>query len=115
MAARCLGTEVGGCDDPADVDTLAATAGLTPETFAYLRDLAANNDRVWFEDNRDRYNVHRMTPAKSVVAALGQVVEGFRPQLRAELAIKKSIRRINRDTRFSKDKTPYGPQIRLIL
>ncbi|MEL6798392.1 MAG: DUF2461 family protein [Pseudomonadota bacterium] len=70
-------------------NTLAAMAGLTPETFAYLRDLAATNDRVWFEDNRDRYNAHRMTPAKSVVAALGQVVEGFRPPLRAEPALKK--------------------------
>lgn len=89
--------------------------GLTTDTFDYLRDLAANNDRDWFEANRTRYETAWLDPARSVVRALAPMAEALNTPHRADPAVNKSIRRINRDTRFSKDKTPYAPQMHLIF
>lgn len=78
------------------------------ELFVYLQDLAANNDRVWFNDNKKRYELTVKEPALDFI-------ESFRPRL-AELSpnfeanarvVGGSLFRINRDTRFAKDKTPY--------
>lgn len=78
---------------------------FSPETFAFLRDLRAHNDRAWFEANRARYEAHGK-------AAMAAFVRAFRPHLAAisgqYLADEKtSAFRIFRDTRFSKDKSPY--------
>jgi uncharacterized protein (TIGR02453 family) len=84
------------------------TASVTPELFAFLRELRANNDRAWFAANRDRYEEHVLEPALAFV-------EAFRPRLekisRHFVADARpsggSLFRIHRDTRFSKDKSPY--------
>ena len=78
------------------------------ELFAYLEDLAANNERSWFNENKKRYESAVKEPALDFI-------ESFRPRL-AEISphfeanarvVGGSLFRINRDTRFSKDKTPY--------
>ncbi len=76
--------------------------------FDFFRELSVDNDRTWFNANKDRYEA-------DVAAPLLAFIEDFAPKLKKitphYLAIPKkvggSMFRIHRDTRFSKDKTPY--------
>ena len=81
---------------------------FTTATFDFLRDLGANNNRAWFEANRARWEAHGKGP-------LLKFIEGFRPHLHAFApqfdANARSVFRIHRDVRFSKDKSPYKTHI----
>lgn len=90
-------------------------AGLPRETFVFLRDLAAHNDREWFEAHRAKYEAHWLTAGLDLIAALGPLCDGMTPRLLAVPKLNQSLRRIHRDTRFSKDKAPYQPWLHLIL
>jgi uncharacterized protein (TIGR02453 family) len=85
---------------------------FTKSTFAFLDDLAANNDRTWFEANKARYEQQVREPALEFIAAMGPVLEKFAPNFRAEpRKMGGSLMRVFRDTRFSRDKTPYKTNI----
>jgi uncharacterized protein (TIGR02453 family) len=77
-------------------------------TFTFLKDLKANNDRSWFADNKHRYEEHVKAPAL-------RLIEDFAPHLSKIsghfTATPRSLFRIYRDTRFSKDKSPYKTAI----
>jgi len=81
--------------------------GFSNGTLAFLDDLAAHNDRVWFAENRARYDSELLDRQKAFVAAMGEAFEGVDPRVHCVPAVNKSIFRINRDIRFSKDKSPY--------
>lgn len=89
--------------------------GFPPETFAFLADLKANNRRSWFEANRDRYEAHWKAPALDFVEAMAPGLAAMTPPMKAEPKINGSLRRINRDVRFSADKSPYEPMLHLIF
>jgi uncharacterized protein (TIGR02453 family) len=89
--------------------------GLDRATFAYLGDLAANNDRDWFETHRAEYETYWLKAGLDLIAALGPFCATTAPRLLAVPKLNQSLRRIHRDTRFSKDKTPYQPWLHLIL
>lgn len=78
---------------------------FSPDYLRFFMDLAGNNNRDWFQANKKRYEESVKKPFEKFTAALIQEVSKFD----ADLAIKPSdaIFRINRDIRFSKDKTPY--------
>lgn len=82
--------------------------GFSPDFLKFFRELSANNDRAWFEANKDRYRGSVVDPMLSFIAALESPVGRISPQF---LVIPKahggSLFRIYRDTRFSADKTPY--------
>jgi len=99
------------CPDATEADM----TGFSPETFAYLNDLSVNNNRDWFEDNRNRYEAHWRAPALDFIAALADPMSRLSPKLKAEPKLNGSLRRINRDTRFSKDKTPYSANLHMIF
>lgn len=84
-------------------------------TCAYLADLAANNSRDWFEANRTRYETAWLAPAKDLVFRLSDAMAALDPPHKATPKINGSIRRLNRDVRFSKDKSPYDPRLHLIF
>lgn len=75
------------------------------EVLSFLSDLRENNHREWFQANRSRYDA-----AKKEVLSWGeQVLAGITeadPRL-AHLEVKETIFRINRDVRFSANKSPY--------
>lgn len=83
--------------------------GFPPATLQYLQDLADNNNREWFEANRERYEKDLLEPAVAFVAALGARLQAISPGLRVDTATNGTgtLARIYRDTRFSPDKTPY--------
>lgn len=74
------------------------------ETLNFLRDLEKNNNRVWFNTNKERYQkVLKKWNAfcESLITEIGRFDADIAP-----LTIKDCTYRIYRDTRFSKDKSP---------
>ena len=75
------------------------------EVLAFLRQLAVNNDRTWFKARKPQFDALR-GPWEQDMERLIALVADFDPQARG-LAVKESVYRIYRDTRFSHDKSPY--------
>lgn len=86
---------------------MAKFAGFSRETFSFLRGLQEHNDKAWFDAHRAQYEAHYLEPAKAFVGAIAPTLQKWRPGMHAEARVNGSIFRINRDVRFSKDKTPY--------
>jgi uncharacterized protein (TIGR02453 family) len=83
-------------------------AYFTPATFRFLKDLAANNNRPWFEMNRERYEGHVKDPALRFITDFGPRLKKISTHFRADpRPVGGSLFRIYRDVRFSKDKSPY--------
>ena len=83
-------------------------ASFGPELFSFLTDLRANNNREWFAANKDRYEQQLLEPALAFINAFAARLEKISPHFRADARPSGgSLFRIYRDTRFSKDKTPY--------
>jgi uncharacterized protein (TIGR02453 family) len=77
---------------------------LQAKTLQFLKDLIANNNREWFQENRKRYDDAKADMEK-LVSYLIKEVQSF--QDLGNLQVKDCIFRINRDVRFSKNKEPY--------
>jgi uncharacterized protein (TIGR02453 family) len=88
--------------------------GFTPDALKILAELAANNNRAWFAENRGRLETLLLAPAREAVTRVGALLQSKRPGLIADPRIDQSIYRLNRDTRFSRDKTPYKDHLGLI-
>lgn len=88
-------------------------AGFGPRTRKFLRDLGRHNDKAWFDAHRDDYEAQYLEPAKAFIEAVGPKIEKFAPKIVWEPRVNGSIFRVNRDIRFSKDKTPYKDHIDL--
>jgi len=79
-----------------------------PSIFKFLKDLAANNERDWFKENKSRYENNLKDPALEFITEFGSHLHGISPHFRADpRANGGSLFRIYRDVRFSKDKSPY--------
>jgi uncharacterized protein (TIGR02453 family) len=78
---------------------------LTPEFNQFFIELAANNHKDWFDLNRKRYETNIKKPFEEFTSLLIDEVNNIHSEIKPEP--KKCIFRINRDIRFSKDKTPY--------
>lgn len=72
----------------------------------FFIELAPNNNKDWFDINRERYANSVREPFKRFVSHMIEKMAEDMPELK-ELEAKECIFRINRDIRFSKDKTPY--------
>ncbi len=95
----------------AKVQRVDGFSGFPPGALEFLRQLAKNNSKTWFEKERDRYQSQLVEPAKLFVAALQPALSRLQPDLRVEPRVNGSIYRINRDVRFSKDKRPYKEEL----
>jgi uncharacterized protein (TIGR02453 family) len=85
--------------------TTASFAGFTPEAIQFLTDLAEHNDRAWFAPRKADYERLLKEPLEALCAALAERFAARGLPLQADP--KRSPFRIYRDTRFSKDKSPY--------
>ncbi len=88
-------------------------SGFTKETVRFFEGLGRNNNREWFEAHRETYDKHVMEPAKAFVVAMGEKLRTAIPRIVAVPQVNKSIFRLNRDTRFSQDPTPYKTNLGL--
>jgi uncharacterized protein (TIGR02453 family) len=86
---------------------------LPVETIQFLKDLKENNNKEWFHENKKRYDdikKYLISFSNSLikeVAKFDNAIAGIDP--------KKTIFRINRDIRFSKDKSPYKTNLGIFL
>ena len=87
--------------------------GFRPEAIDFLVDLRQNNDRAWFQPRKAEYEALLKEPIEALVAALAERFERRGIPLQADP--KRSIFRIYRDTRFSKDKSPYKTHLGAIF
>ena len=79
-----------------------------PALFTYLTDLDNNNDREWFAENRDRYDLYVRDAGLQFIRDFEPYLHEISPHFIADdRTVGGSLFRIYRDTRFSKDKTPY--------
>ena len=83
------------------------------EGMAFLRQLKRNNNRDWFQAHRESYERHVRAPMAELVYAIGDAFRRFAPEMVADPKV--SIYRIYRDTRFSRDKTPYKTQVAAVF
>jgi len=91
----------------------SAFSGFSRETVRFFRGLKRNNDRTWFERHRATYEQDVVAPARAFVVALGARLKSLAPRLVAVPKVNGSIFRINRDTRFSLDPSPYKTNLGL--
>jgi uncharacterized protein (TIGR02453 family) len=85
----------------------SALKDFPDNTLTFLKKLSKNNNRKWFEENREMFNLNFLEPAVQFVAEMGEKLSTIRPSIIAIPKTDKSIFRIHRDVRFSKDKQPY--------
>lgn len=85
--------------------------GFSKETFKFLHGLKKNNNKEWFEAHRDEYERSLREPSKALAYAMGQYFRSH--DMPVSGSAKTSLFRINRDIRFSKDKSPYKTHIGL--
>ena len=91
---------------------MSAAPAIPPALFAFLRELRENNDRAWFQANRGRYIAEVRGPMLDFIAAFAEPLAEISPHFRADpRANGGSLFRIYRDTRFSRDKTPYKTNV----
>jgi len=89
--------------------------GFSKALPAFLHDLSANNDKVWFGANRERFDKHCVMPCLDFIHAVADAVGNFDPPHKAIAKTNGSLRPIHRDSRFSTDKTPYHAFLHLIF
>jgi len=81
---------------------------LGPELFRFLKDLKGHNDREWFQANKARYETEARNPVLQLIGGFEGPLAAISRHFNADpRPMGGSLFRIYRDTRFSKDKTPY--------
>ena len=79
--------------------------GFRPESLSFLRELKANNSKSWFEVHRSDYEKFMLTPLRALTTELTPMMLSIDQDLVTSPA--RVVSRIHRDTRFSRDKSPY--------
>lgn len=84
------------------------TRYFTPRLFSFLRSLADHNDRQWFAAHQEEYEKHLRQPALRFISDVAPALRDVAPNLVADSRkVGGSLLRIQRDLRFSADKSPY--------
>ena len=78
---------------------------FTPAALRFLRGLAKNNNKTWFEAHRAEYENEVREPMRDLIGEMDAKLAAIAPEIGGDP--KRSMFRINRDIRFSKDKSPY--------
>jgi uncharacterized protein (TIGR02453 family) len=87
--------------------------GFPQDALRFLRELGEHNTREWFQAHRDDYEELLLEPARDFVVAIGEELRAIGADVHADPRVNGSIFRINRDTRFAKDKRPYKDHLDL--
>jgi uncharacterized protein (TIGR02453 family) len=83
---------------------------ISKDTFTFLKELIANNDRDWFNTHKNRYEQAKQN-ALDFTEELLKGIKKIDPSIPEDLQAKKCVLRIYRDVRFSKNKAPYKSNI----
>ena len=96
-------------------ESKAQFEGFSTETLGFFKELKLNNNKQWFDSNRKNYEDSVLSPAKSFITAMGKKLAILVPTINADPRTNKSLFRINRDTRFSSDKSPYKTNLGIVF
>ena len=89
-----------------------AFAGFSDNAIAFLSELAANNNRDWFQENKSRYEEAVREPALAFINAMAPGLKRISPHFVASSRRSGgSLMRIYRDMRFSRNKLPYKTNV----
>jgi uncharacterized protein (TIGR02453 family) len=89
--------------------------GFPRELPGFFQDLRLHNDRAWFAANKERYEREVLEPSKLFVLAMGERLMAVAPGVQADPRVNRSLFRLQRDTRFANDKSPYKTNLGLWL
>src|SRR5207253_108904 len=89
--------------------------GFTSDSFEFFRELAQNNNKAWFDQNRERYDRHVVGAFRGLLETLEPFLLKLNPHFETSGKTNGNFSRINRDIRFSKDKSPYKPNYYLYV
>ncbi len=81
--------------------------GFTSDSFGFFRELAENNNKTWFDQKRELYEKHVAGAFRGLLRTLEPFLLKLNPQFETAGKTNRNFSRINRDIRFSKDKSPY--------
>lgn len=87
--------------------------GLTKEFVAFFKELSQNNEKEWFHANKKRYEKQVKEPFYDLVQDVINKMQALDPQV--NIQPKDAVFRINRDIRFSKDKSPYKTYVAAVV
>jgi uncharacterized protein (TIGR02453 family) len=87
--------------------------GFPSEGLQFLKQLKRNNNREWFNEHKTTYEESVRKPMQQLVELLADELSKFAPEIQA--SPKTSLYRIYRDTRFSKDKSPYKTHVAAVF
>jgi uncharacterized protein (TIGR02453 family) len=90
-------------------------SGFPKSAVDFLTKLKRNNNRDWFESHREEFQYSVLEPAREFVIVLGEMLRTIAPDIIAIPKVDKSIFRLHRDVRFSKDKSPYKTNLGLFF
>ncbi len=88
-------------------------AHFTPAFLNFLAELELNNNREWFNANKQRFKEQVEKPFHEFVAVMIERIAAHDPRI--AITPKEAVFRIYRDTRFSKDKTPYKTHMSAVI
>ncbi len=92
--------------------TKSTFTGFPSATMKFLRQLKKNNNRDWFADNKHRYEADVLDPSLALIAAMQKPLAGLSECINVvPKRVGGSLMRVYKDTRFSKDKTPYKTNV----
>ncbi len=92
-----------------------SSAIFTPDTIHFFKPLGRNNHKEWMDAHRDRYRSAVVEPFRALLDALAPVALALDPDFDISGRTGANFSRINRDIRFSKDKTPYRTHMYLMF
>ena len=110
---KCFNIDTGGAK--MTMKELNDFKGFFKETLYFFNGLKENNNKPWFDQNREVYEDFVLGPAKSFVLGMGERLKELSSTINADPRTNKSLFRINRDIRFSKDKSPYKTHMGLVF
>lgn len=86
---------------------------FTDDAVAFFKELEDNNNKEWFEKNKKRYESAIKKPMLEFAAEMIERMRALDPEI--TMLPKNAVFRIHRDTRFSKDKSPYKTNAGLVV
>jgi uncharacterized protein (TIGR02453 family) len=86
---------------------ISSFPGFTAESFAFFQELSQHNNKGWFDQNRPRYEKHVTGAFRALLETLTPFLLTLDPHFEISGKTNGNFSRINRDIRFSKDKSPY--------
>ena len=98
-----------------DISQERRFTGFPREAFQFLRNVKKHNDKHWFEAHRPQYEQYVLQPLRDLVTDLADFMLGIDLSFEVAPAVGKTISRIHRDTRFSKDKSAFRDRMWIVF